>query len=981
MKIPPAFIDILQRHDSLYSQVLSMLSNIDPWFEDNKLVFFPEYTDHGLKHIQQVTETAEALISADSWPILTPDDAAVLIMSIVLHDCAMHLSEDGFITLVTGEHTINEALGDKPWPELWNDFVGEALRFDDRKLKTLFDDTEPVRVPPLDPLEMTKKDRLLIGEFLRRHHPRLAHEIALSGVPGPQGHRLSLGRIPNHINELSGIVARSHGLDLRRSVDYLNGKSKWAARRTRGVHMTYLMTIVRIADYLQIQSGRAPHELLQVRSLRSPVSRGEWSAHRAVKDIHQETDDPEAIWIETQPEDVHTYLKLRHLVSDIQRELDDCWAVLGEVYASKEELRRLGLTIRRIKSNLDDEDAFAKTVRFVPYRASLEASGAELLKLLIRPLYGDRPEFGIRELLQNAVDACRELEDYLCQNPEMRSPESSTKNVSVSITLEKRGDGTNWLEVSDNGIGMSVVTIVNYYLKAGASFRNSEAWRLQHQDADGRSRVLRSGRFGIGVLAGFLLGSEIQVSTRHVRSKPDEGIEFSCRLDDETIELNRIQRSVGTTISIRLSNLVYSGLISTKDDWDWYCLEDPRVERLLLPEGMRLNQRYEIPSNNSPLPPTWRKMQYPGFDEIHWSYKKAPQLVCNGITISSGQKSESNWIFFRRPNISIFDSSGKLPLNLQRTALTVNELEFDADLLREVQRDFLAYLIVNTPTQPPSNSRAKESYENLGYPSLRPDPWYCCLQQGLTLLSGWHLRQLSISRIIYLLLEEAPHLKRMMKKNAEYCVVPVSAGSEHHDYTRGLSENTVGILFRYLRNDHQHRYIQRGFDDISIRGERIVGRRFEIEQFRDKEEPRERSYRDDDDDDYEYRHEERPKGVTFGGLKLEALTKTWCMLGSFDLEEDPDLVSPFNLPEKDLASFLALYIWQEDSTHKEQKSNHNSLVEAWIKIIQSPYIPYNLNLRKKILSNAYKELATYIESWLAVKNSDTVNDHASQLHR
>jgi len=63
------------------------------------------------------------------------------------------------------------------------------------------------------------------------------------------------------------------------------------------------------------------------------------------------------------------------------------------------------------------------------------------------------------------------------------------------------------------GIGMTVDTVINYFLKAGASLRRSELWRETYEDAEGKSRVLRSGRFGVGVLAAYLLGDEISVAT------------------------------------------------------------------------------------------------------------------------------------------------------------------------------------------------------------------------------------------------------------------------------------------------------------------------------------------------------------------------------------------------------------------------------------------------------------------------------------
>src|SRR5262249_31835575 len=160
------------------------LDQFDPWISANQLYFFPEHTDHGPQHIAEVIETAAELISEEAP--FTAADAAELLISCLLHDCAMHLTRDGFRTLVrTGSgHTPIEGFPDKPWDDLWQDYLAESRRFDENKLRQLFGDTGPVREPPLDGT-LDDRDRYLIGEFLRRHHPRLAHEIARYGVPGP----------------------------------------------------------------------------------------------------------------------------------------------------------------------------------------------------------------------------------------------------------------------------------------------------------------------------------------------------------------------------------------------------------------------------------------------------------------------------------------------------------------------------------------------------------------------------------------------------------------------------------------------------------------------------------------------------------------------------------------------------------------------------------------------------------------------------
>jgi molecular chaperone HtpG len=131
MKIPNRLSSLLETNDNLNGAVLQTIGSFRPWFEDNKLVFFPEYTDHGPKHIQEVFETTESLISESSWPLLRSEDVATLILGIIPHDCAMHLSEDGFLELINDKsRPLDEGFRDKPWPQLWDEFMAEARRGD-----------------------------------------------------------------------------------------------------------------------------------------------------------------------------------------------------------------------------------------------------------------------------------------------------------------------------------------------------------------------------------------------------------------------------------------------------------------------------------------------------------------------------------------------------------------------------------------------------------------------------------------------------------------------------------------------------------------------------------------------------------------------------------------------------------------------------------------------------------------------------------
>jgi hypothetical protein len=193
IEIPKRLEAVLAKDRALHGAVLSSLVAFEPWLRLSNMPFFPEYTDHTPRHVSEVMATAGSLIQDDAWSVLTPADAATLILAILTHDSAMHLTEDGFLSLIGSMPPVYLLPADGPWDALWSDFVSEASRFDARKLTSLFGSAEPIHPPPQSPSMWRTRDRLLIGEFVRRHHARLAHEIAVLGVPGPTGQPLKLG--------------------------------------------------------------------------------------------------------------------------------------------------------------------------------------------------------------------------------------------------------------------------------------------------------------------------------------------------------------------------------------------------------------------------------------------------------------------------------------------------------------------------------------------------------------------------------------------------------------------------------------------------------------------------------------------------------------------------------------------------------------------------------------------------------------------
>jgi hypothetical protein len=499
------------------------------------------------------------------------------------------------------------------------------------------------------------------------------------------------------------------------------------------------MALLRISDYLQIQSTRAPQLTFRYKYIRSKISELEFKAHQAVKDITSTHDDPESLQIYAKPEAVDVFLRLRNWIADIQSEIDKSWAVLGEVYGAHPTLRSLGLRFRRLHSNLDALEKFKTTASYIPDRIRFEVARAQLLKLLIGPLYGNDPSYGVRELMQNAIDAVREYDAHVRLHPGSRPHERRQQEADVVIELHAPDDkGVIWMSVSDQGIGMTSDVIRDYFLRAGASYRKSEHWQAEFErDTEGkltaRSRVVRSGRFGVGALAAFLIGDEIEVETRYVDNA--EGYRFSTTLESEAISVKReTSLAVGTSIRIRVDPEKYGELIGYRWNtvrpafWDWYCCDKPNVMRIFPHRRKVRKNRYAFPQDFSS--DDWRKLPFEASYEVYWTNSSAPSLICNGLFIcdsgsirtipAANLKRSAKADFLRYPKVAVVDADGEFPLRLQRDGIQTADYPFGADLARDVLTDMIAWLFFNGPERiAPFDSRDFTLSNWMGYSADR----------------------------------------------------------------------------------------------------------------------------------------------------------------------------------------------------------------------------------------------------------------------
>lgn len=697
MNIPPIYAEILERNKPLKGAVYSTLETFGQIYSESKLYFFEEYTDHGIHHIEAVLRSSIDIISEETiTDFLDDENVAALLLAVLLHDLGMHQSPKTFRHLIQQRKILFPDLDSLCWHDLWENYTEEAKKFNSQQKKEIYGDYDyVVTIPTLDDIDdLNGNQKKLIGEFIRRHHARLAHEIAVYGFEtGDEVIKFAENYEQDKL-DIIGLIARSHGMDIRDTYSYLQKKYSRVNKKPYGIHVYYLMIILRLSDYFQIDIARLSIISLKLKTFRSPVSETEHYKHFSIKEIREVDDDPETLFIRALPATNFIYWKLIELIREIQNELDVSWAIIGEKYG-KDKLKPL-LKYRKVISNLE-EIGYKESITFVPEKILFDAH-PDLAKLLVAPLYGNNPTYGVRELLQNSLDAIQERTFLQKLDKEFDS--------LIEINILHDSKEQYFFEIKDNGKGMNAKEIKNYFLRAGSTNRKSKEWDDLYLDINRNSKVLKSGKFGVGILAAFLIGDELEVKTKRFDS--DIGLCFKAHINSKDIEVTKNQDCpIGTTIRIQIKKEAFEFFKNPSTQlvpWDkWYTLKKPRITYNCILEYNQRKVGYEE-YDPSYFESDWRWVEFSstGYSKLRWSYvsKYIPyesnyQLTCNGLIIPSPPSIFSGSI--PPPHIQVFDFNGIFPINLSRNNLDSNKLPFEKELVNSVYKEILTRILSIDP--------------------------------------------------------------------------------------------------------------------------------------------------------------------------------------------------------------------------------------------------------------------------------------------
>ncbi|MFE5029778.1 caspase family protein [Streptomyces sp. NPDC056656] len=262
-------------------------------------------------------------------------------------------------------------------------------------------------------------------------------------------------------------------------------------------------------------------------------------------------------------------------------------------------------------------------------------------------LYGDRM-LAVRELYQNALDACR-YRDMRKQYGKQRGPK-----WEALIEFEQGWDGRRpYIECLDNGAGMTRARLTSMFARAGKRFEQDPEFVLERRNwrREGVEDVAMNSRFGIGVFSYFMLADEVVVWTSAVDEHGLSGGGRAQRADiqsgsgllqiSDTDDKDLVPPDGGTRVRLYLAepgkNEKQPSLVETLRTQLWVSEHDVTAKELAS-DGEVVREDSWKPHHLAPRDEWHGEPARAGTDADAWLVQGQGQLLLDGVLVQDAPK-------------------------------------------------------------------------------------------------------------------------------------------------------------------------------------------------------------------------------------------------------------------------------------------------------------------------------------------------------
>lgn len=280
-----------------------------------------------------------------------------------------------------------------------------------------------------------------------------------------------------NFKNLVATIARSHGEDFSWIEKNLKQKEYFG---NDTVNPRFIACLLRLGDYLDFDSKRTPYHLFNFLNL-STISSDEWKKHFSITNYNKIENQRIVFYGNCEEPDI--FLGILHYFNLIEKEIKNAKSLLSN---DDEKYR---LTIEDKVLNQISHNSFDSVdLQFLMDYISISNL------LMGENLYSDKKS-ALREIIQNSMDAVSLRKEIAEKNEIAYTPE-------IKIVIEE-----DKVSIQDNGIGMTLSDVKNYFLNIGHSFYRSADFK------DLSLTYKPISHYGIGFLSSFLLSDSISVKT------------------------------------------------------------------------------------------------------------------------------------------------------------------------------------------------------------------------------------------------------------------------------------------------------------------------------------------------------------------------------------------------------------------------------------------------------------------------------------
>ena len=298
----------------------------------------------------------------------------------------------------------------------------------------------------------------------------------------------------------------------------------------------YIAMLLRIADYLDIDEERASDYLYKYLN---PKEYGdlEWRQHFIIEirnKIHvDEKTQKKNIEFYGESTNPKVHRKLLKYIDAINNELKNAIS-----YSETFRDRKYLISLDSIVYNKIQTKGFS----FSNFKLSLDYKAVTNL-LMGENIYGNK-KYGLRELIQNSIDACMVMKEESIAKIEFKY---DSYKPFINIILDKEH---KHVIISDNGKGMSLDILKKYFLNVGVSYYLSDDYMLQG------NKYCPIGNYGIGFLACFMLSDVVSVITRYYGETKTSKINFEKNSEYICLAFEETPRMQGTEIILEYDKFI-----------------------------------------------------------------------------------------------------------------------------------------------------------------------------------------------------------------------------------------------------------------------------------------------------------------------------------------------------------------------------------------------------------------------------------------